>query len=100
MARPIPSRTMRSAPYSFILSVKSKSMYLQWKECIDQDLEAKENLLTTAVSQWICPGRNASTLAAALAVKSGNNKIIHQDSLTALANATNDLSMPCHERRY
>ena len=26
-------------------------------------------------------------------------KIIHQDILTALADATNDLSMPCHELR-
>jgi len=46
-----------------------------------------------------CPGRNTFALAAALAVKSGNNtiKIIYQDMFTALADATNDLSMPCHE---
>jgi len=30
-----------------------------------------------------------------MAVKSGNNKIIYQDILSALADATNDLSMPC-----
>ena len=30
---------------------------------------------------------------------SGNNKIIYQDILTALADATDDLSMPCHEQR-
>ena len=40
-----------------------------------------------------CPGR--STLV--LAIKSGNNKIIHKDILIALADATNDLCMPCHE---
>ena len=40
-----------------------------------------------------------SALATALAIKSGNNKIIYQDILTALAGATNDLSMPCHEQR-
>jgi len=38
-------------------------------------------------------------LAAALAVISGNNKIIYQDILTALADATNDQPMPCHEQR-
>ena len=42
------------------------------------------------------PGRNTSALAAALAIKSGN-KIIYQDILTALADATDDLSMPCYE---
>ena len=41
------------------------------------------------------PGLNSSTLA----VKSGNNKIKYQDILPGLANATNDLSMPCHEQR-
>jgi len=40
----------------------------------------------------ISPGRNASALAAVLAVESGSNKIIYQDILTALAEATND---PC-----
>jgi len=40
-----------------------------------------------------CPGRNTSALFAALAVKSVNNKILHQDILTALADETNDL--PC-----
>jgi len=36
-----------------------------------------------------------------VAVKGGNNKIIYRpkDILTALADATNDLSMPCHEQR-
>jgi len=29
----------------------------------------------------------------------GDNKIIYQDILTALADATNDLYMPCHELR-
>jgi len=47
------------------------------------------------VYQGKCPGRNTSALAAALAVKSGNNTIIDQDSLTALADATDELSMPC-----
>ena len=32
-------------------------------------------------------------------MKSGNNKIIYLDILTALADATNDLSMPCNEQR-
>ena len=45
------------------------------------------------------PGRNTSALAAALAVKSGNNNIIYQNILIALAYATNDLSMPCHGQR-
>src|SRR6218665_3537360 len=49
----------------------------------------------TRTCQSICPGRNSS----ALAVKSGNNKIIHQDILNALSDETNDLSMPCHEQR-
>ena len=44
------------------------------------------------------PGRNTSALAAAmsatLVVKSGNNKIIYQAMLTALADAKIDLSMP------
>ena len=44
-------------------------------------------------------GRNTSAIAAALAVKSGNNKIIYKDILTAFADATNDLSMPRHEQR-
>jgi len=35
----------------------------------------------------------------ALSVKSGNIYIIFQYILTALADATNDLSMPCHEQR-
>src|SRR6218665_1448431 len=52
----------------------------------------------TRAYQGKYPCRNAS-LAAALAVKSGNNKIEYQDILTALADATNDLSMPCHEQR-
>jgi len=35
-----------------------------------------------------------------LAVKSGNNKIIYQLLVSsALADETNDLSMPCHEHR-
>src|SRR6218665_2869876 len=42
------------------------------------------------------PGRNAYTLAAALADKSYNSKMIYQDILAALVDATNDLSMPCH----
>ena len=43
--------------------------------------------------------KNTFTLAVALAVKSGNNEIIYQDILTALADETNDLSMPCHDQR-
>src|SRR6218665_1998889 len=35
----------------------------------------------------------------ALTVKSGNNKMIYQDILTALADAVIDLSMPCHVQR-
>jgi len=46
-----------------------------------------------------CPARKTSALATALAVKNGNNKIIYQDILTALADATNGLPMPCHEQR-
>ena len=46
-----------------------------------------------------CPGKNTSALAAALEVKCGNNNIICQDSLTARAHATNDLSMPCQKQR-
>ena len=49
--------------------------------------------------EGICPGRNTFALAATLAVKSGNNKIIYQNILTALADANNDLSMHCHEQR-
>src|SRR6218665_1997905 len=50
----------------------------------------------TRACQGKCPGRNTSSLA----VKSGNNsKIIYQDILTALAYATKDLPMPCHEQR-
>src|SRR6218665_616342 len=61
----------------------------------------------TAKEQWqshtrTCqdkrPGRHTSAQAAALEVKSGNNKIIYEDILTALASATNDLSMPCLEQ--
>jgi len=45
-----------------------------------------------------CPGRNTFTLAAALVVRNGNNKIIYKDILIALADAINGvLSMPCHE---
>ena len=46
--------------------------------------------------QGKCPDRNTSALAAALAVKSGNNK---QHIFIALADAINDLPMPCHEQR-
>jgi len=34
-----------------------------------------------------------------LAVKSGNNKIRYTDILTALADATYDLSTSCHEQQ-
>src|SRR6218665_2172267 len=53
----------------------------------------------TRVCKGKCPSRNTSALPATLAVKSGNTKIIHQDILNALAEETNDLSMPCHEQR-
>jgi len=53
----------------------------------------------TRTYQGKCPGRNTFTLAAALAVKSVNSKIIYKDILIALADATNDLSMPYHEHR-
>ena len=49
----------------------------------------------TRSRQGKCPGRNIS----ALAVKSGSSKIIYQDILTAITDATNDLPMPCHEQR-
>src|SRR6218665_2706967 len=46
------------------------------------------------------PGRaRENALSATLAVKSGNNKIMYQDIATAPSDATNDLSMPCHEQR-
>jgi len=51
----------------------------------------------TRVCQGKCPGSNIFALAVALAVISGKNRIIYQDILTALADAANDLSMPCHE---
>jgi len=53
----------------------------------------------TWACQGKCPGRNTPTLAAALAVKSGNYKIIYQDILTALADASNNLPLPCHEQQ-
>lgn len=46
-------------------------------------------------------GKNAfaeiimSALAAVLRVKIGNTKIIYQDTMTALAAETNNMSMPC-----
>ena len=48
----------------------------------------------TRAYQGKCPRINTS----ALAVKSGNNKIIYQDILTVLAGATNDLPT-CPEQR-
>src|SRR6218665_4949 len=45
--------------------------------------------------QGKCTGRNSS----ALVVKSDKNKTIYQDILTALACATNDLSVPCHKQQ-
>jgi len=61
-------------------------------------LNAAYKLAVAVPHQGKCPGRNTSALAAAMAVKGGNNEIIYQDILTALADATNDLSMPCHEQ--
>jgi len=46
---------------------------------------------------WTCQGKCPGRETSALAVKSGNNKIKCQDILTALADATNDLSVPYHE---
>jgi len=46
----------------------------------------------TRACQGKCPGRNTSALAAALAAKSGNNKIIYQEIDTALTDATSDLT--------
>ena len=43
--------------------------------------------------------QNTCALAATLAVKSDNNRTIHLAIFTALAGATNDLSMSCHEQR-
>jgi len=45
------------------------------------------------------PWQNTSALAAAMAGKRGNNKIIHQDISNVLADATNDLSLPCNGQR-
>ena len=44
----------------------------------------------TRACQGKCPGRYTSAHPAALAIKSGNNKIIYQDIWTVLADATND----------
>src|SRR6218665_3766429 len=52
-----------------------------------------------APHQGKCPGRNTSAQAAAMAVNIGNNKIIIKICLTALADAANGQSMPCHEQR-
>src|SRR6218665_1840254 len=52
-----------------------------------------EHARANAWHKCLCPGCRP-----ALAVKSGNNKIIYKDILTALADATNDLPMPCHEQ--
>ena len=52
-----------------------------------------------AQHQGIFSGRNTSALTASLAVKRGNNTIIYKDILTALADETNGLSMPCNEQR-
>ena len=62
--------------------------YLKW--------ENNRNILLSggATPGRICPGRNTSVLAGA--VNSGINKVIYQDISTAVADATNDLSLPCH----
>jgi len=49
----------------------------------------------TRACQGKCPGRNSSALAA----KSGNNKNVYQDILTALNDVTYNLPMPCHDQR-
>src|SRR6218665_127526 len=49
----------------------------------------------TRACQGKCPDRNTS----ALAVTSVNNTIIYIIISAALADATNGLSMPCHEQR-
>jgi len=48
-----------------------------------------------------CPGTSSFALTTALAVKSGNNNyyILSRYISTTLADATDDLSMPCHEQR-
>src|SRR6218665_76989 len=76
--------------YAYILSV------------INRAINGEHNphflsILWTAPHQGTCPRRNTSVLAAAQAVESGDNKIIYQDNLTALADATYDLSMLCRE---
>src|SRR6218665_1392259 len=68
-----------SASHSFLLPFPPSSWRLHTRAC-----------------QGKCPGRNTYVLAAALAVNSGNTRIIYKDILTALADATNELSMPCH----
>src|SRR6218665_3765896 len=71
---------------SYYTSSSSSSSSSQWRR-------------HTREYQGKCSGRNTSPLATALAVKSGNNKIIYQNILTALADATNALPMPCLEQR-
>lgn len=51
----------------------------------------QQQLTVAALHQGNGLGRNTTALAADLSVKSGSNKIIHQDILTALAGVTNDL---------
>src|SRR6218665_1403414 len=68
-------------------------------ELVDENRSQKQWRRHTMTCQGKCPGRNTSALVAALAVKSGNNKIKYQDILAALADATDDLSVPCHEHR-
>ena len=46
---------------------------------------------------FICLYRRVRWIRKAL--QSSNNKVIYQDILPALADATDDLSMSCHERR-
>ena len=72
------------------LAGKSTNVFLEFKP----NEEANNGGATPGC---ICPGRNTTALAA----KSGNNEIfiMHHDILTALADATNDLPMPCHEQR-
>jgi len=67
-------------------------------ELVDENRSQKQWRRHTMTCQGKCPGRNTSALVAALAVKSGNNKIIYQDISTALTDATNDLSVPCHDQ--
>jgi len=58
--------------------------------------------LSVICSSGATPGRTRANALAQIPPpwqSNVNNKIKYQDILTALADETNDLSMPCHEQR-